>query len=935
MPAIEFGHISTDMRLMESGYGIAALQNLNAFAASFVPVSYEIVSASPFYAVVRQYDAHGAFVTISLSGALYAGQVTSFAAEALGVRETVYGDFTVTPEGAFYGTATRLEARLVQYDSLLAHFTGLNAAVSNDLPEVPPDEVLLAGADTIASGSGNDYLLGYDGNDSLLADLGSDTLDGGSGADTMAGGPGDDVYHADSDGDRIIEAVGGGADLLLAWVSITLPAGVEDLTLIGSLPVDGTGNGLANRLTGNDAANSLFGEGGNDTLDGGQGNDRLEGGGGADQLSGGAGDDTLVGGPPGWEVATIAAGNHASLSADGRFVAFDTYEALTEGDIGLDYDVFVANLADGTIQRVSLLPGGGEPNYGGGGSDPAISGTGRFVAFVGAWTELLGGAYNTWPQVIVKDLEQDTAKVASSSAAGEADYALSSDPAISADGRYVAFVSYSALLTPGDTNGVADVFVKDLQTGAIELVSRDAAPANGRSAYPSISADGRYVGFLSEATNLVVSPPLNYAGYYVKDRATGSMVLACEPSGVNGDPWAPALSGDGRHVAWPDQLTGEVFVKDLDSGIVASAWIDTTGAPGGGVAVSLSHDARYVSFSTRSQMLPELEPDGWLPSDPYGRYDVLVRDMQSGAITVVTEPGERTGVMLDAEVSELSADGSAVAMLVGYPDGLRVASAFEAYAGSDVLAGGAGNDWYWLEAYEEIVEAPGAGMDTVVTTLPDYELGPDVERVGYFGDPDFTATGNALDNAFAGGGGNDSIDGREGWDTVLYWQPRANFALVADPQSLTVMDLTGIAGTDVLAGVERLAFSDRGVIYSIGGAIADLLGLWQAGFDRLPDAVEIGRWLAPFDAGRPAVEVAADIIATYAPGVSNATVVTVLCLNIFERPPEPGELAAYVGVLDRGEMTQAELYLAGARLDATTAQYIDLVGVPLEYDVWS
>jgi Ca2+-binding RTX toxin-like protein len=112
----------------------------------------------------------------------------------------------------------------------------------------------------------------------------------------MIGGPGNDTYIADAL-DRLIEAAGGGIDTVVTAGSYRLPVHFENLRLVGTAPVNGTGNAANNLIVGNGAANVLSGEGGNDRLLGGGGNDRLFGGVGNDTLDGQAGADFMVGGP--------------------------------------------------------------------------------------------------------------------------------------------------------------------------------------------------------------------------------------------------------------------------------------------------------------------------------------------------------------------------------------------------------------------------------------------------------------------------------------------------------------------------------------------------------------------------------------------------------------------------------------------------------------
>ncbi|MEN3363392.1 MAG: hypothetical protein V7606_666 [Burkholderiales bacterium] len=153
------------------------------------------------------------------------------------------------------------------------------------------------GSDVLDGGDGNDILIGGTGNDTLDAGAGNDTLDGGAGDDLMGGGAGNDIYVVDSTLDSIIENAGGGTDTVQSTLAgYTLGAQLENLTLIGSGNINGTGNELVNSITGNDGNNILSGEAGNDILNGGAGQDTLDGGAGNDTMDGGAGDDLMSGG---------------------------------------------------------------------------------------------------------------------------------------------------------------------------------------------------------------------------------------------------------------------------------------------------------------------------------------------------------------------------------------------------------------------------------------------------------------------------------------------------------------------------------------------------------------------------------------------------------------------------------------------------------------
>ncbi len=156
------------------------------------------------------------------------------------------------------------------------------------------------GNDTLSGLPGNDILNGGFGNDQLNGGFGNDRLNGGFGADTMNGGFGNDTYVVDNVGDVVNDPdfgfISGGNDTVESSITYTLGATIENLTLTGAAPIDGTGNAKNNVITGNGANNVLSGLAGNDTLNGGFGADTLAGGFGNDTLAGGFGNDSLTGG---------------------------------------------------------------------------------------------------------------------------------------------------------------------------------------------------------------------------------------------------------------------------------------------------------------------------------------------------------------------------------------------------------------------------------------------------------------------------------------------------------------------------------------------------------------------------------------------------------------------------------------------------------------
>jgi Ca2+-binding RTX toxin-like protein len=148
----------------------------------------------------------------------------------------------------------------------------------------------------IRGNNSNNSLRGLVGNDTLFGNGGNDFLDGGSGIDSMAGGSGNDTYVVDNIADVVTESAGAGTDTILSSVSRTLGSNQENLTLIGTAIISGTGNTLNNVIRGNSGRNSLNGGAGNDSLFGGSGNDTITGGSGNDLIVGGSGSDRLTSG---------------------------------------------------------------------------------------------------------------------------------------------------------------------------------------------------------------------------------------------------------------------------------------------------------------------------------------------------------------------------------------------------------------------------------------------------------------------------------------------------------------------------------------------------------------------------------------------------------------------------------------------------------------
>jgi Tol biopolymer transport system component len=259
-------------------------------------------------------------------------------------------------------------------------------------------------------------------------------------------------------------------------------------------------------------------------------------------------------------------------------------------------------------------------------------------------------------------------QLASHTPAGQPGNAMSLDPALSADGRIVAFWSVASDLLPGDTNGTYDVFVADMQSGALEMISKSAAggPSDGPSIHPSLSADGRYVCFNSGTTNLVSPAASGNFAIFVRDRLSGVTELASVNSAgaqANNTSELATISADGRFVAfasYADNLVlGHPFTGMRDIYLhdrTASTTILVSQGPGGALANSssyesaLSGDGRLVAFRSQAD---NLVPNGTTP----GRQHIYVFDRTTGALTLASAAANGQEADGDSYKPSLSANG--------------------------------------------------------------------------------------------------------------------------------------------------------------------------------------------------------------------------------------------------------------------------------------
>ena len=356
----------------------------------------------------------------------------------------------------------------------------------------------------------------------------------------------------------------------------------------------------------------------------------------------------------------------ASISADGRVVAFASgNDNLVPGDTNGSYDIFVRRLDGSATQRVNLGPQGVQGNLSS--LEPSISGDGNLVVFSSDASTLAPGDTNNRTDVYLANVSAHTVTRITGATGG-------SHPTISADGRFVAFNSDDPNLVPNDTNGHWDIFVKELSTGNFRLasVAANGGATNQSSIFTAISRDGRYVAFVSEASNLVPADTDQNVDLFRRDltnNTTEWISVAAdggpgrEPNGNPGGAFMPAISGNGRQVTFisrssnltatpsPNQGRDQAFVRDVESHRTTYGSANNAGGPASGDGVStnepmaISGDGRYVAFGSNATNLIGGEPvDATM--DIYVRYStqpevrtVSPSTVARGATTTITLSG--------------------------------------------------------------------------------------------------------------------------------------------------------------------------------------------------------------------------------------------------------------------------------------------------------
>lgn len=330
---------------------------------------------------------------------------------------------------------------------------------------------------------------------------------------------------------------------------------------------------------------------------------------------------------------------YPSITPFGHLVAFESNATnLVVDDTNNAYDVFVHNHHTGTTKRVSVNSSDRQGNNSS--TRPSINSDGSFVAFDSLATNLVENDTNRKRDIFLHDRTTGTTQRVSVSSLDRQGNGTSRSPSISYDGYFVAYESNATNLVENDTNRAYDIFVRNLRTGATERVSVNSSDrqANGSSDEASISADGRFVAFSSEATNLVRNDTNGDRDVFVRDLRTGTtrrVSVSSAGSQANGTSRYPSISENGRFVAFDSRARNlvrndtngdyDVFVHDLRTGTTRRVSVNSAGNQGNASSdnASIGFDASVVAFASRARNL--------VANDTNSAYDVFVHKRNTTA----------------------------------------------------------------------------------------------------------------------------------------------------------------------------------------------------------------------------------------------------------------------------------------------------------------
>ena len=629
--------------------------------------------------------------------------------------------------------------------------------------------------ETLLGTNGDDTLYGLAGNDTLFGLEGNDTLDGGTGIDSLSGGLGDDQYYVDDTNDIVVELINQGKDTVLSTVTYTLSANLENLTLLGNLAINGTGNDSANLILGNSANNILVGGGGFDTIEGGSGDDSITGGGttdklygqdGNDTLTGGGGSDELYGGAGNDLLSTVGAGEAIPPTLN-PFVLYDS-KVKTAQDLAR---AILAPVADGQTSNIQLINGSAK-----------YTGADQAAAFFDKleFGQLEGVNFSLGKGIVLTSGDAQIPSSNTSTGFGD-------NNGKEGDEQLTKIVNE---LFPGSKSFDASVLEFKFTVTDANLTQVTFDILFGSDEYPeyvgqfvdiaAVYVDGINYAFFENGKPLsVIQDNLTPGNFYNnKDRA-----LAIEYDGMS----APLkitgnLLGAGEHtirIAIADTkdsiLDSGIFISNLqavadtgETGVRLNNSDILDGGPGADT-MKAGYGNDFYSVDNVGDVIEEDDGKGNDTVNSTINYTLSANLENLNLLETQNGDNNLTGEG-NAKNNRLKGN-SGNNLLVGNAGN----DTLDGGLGTDTLVGGEGDDSYIIRDESDVIIESGLSTNDIVKSTVSFTLSNNLEHLilldnalnGTGNTGNNRVTGNKLNNILTGDAGNDTLDGSEGDDTLI------------------------------------------------------------------------------------------------------------------------------------------------------------------------
>jgi Tol biopolymer transport system component len=357
-----------------------------------------------------------------------------------------------------------------------------------------------------------------------------------------------------------------------------------------------------------------------------------------------------------------------AISADGRWVVFASKaDNLVPGDNNGADDIFLHDWATGRTERLSLSSDGVEGNSAS--TWPDISADGRWVVFSSTASNLVADDTNGTADIFLVDLQDGGIERISVSASGAQSNGASTQPVLSGDGRFIVFASNATNLFSGATSGRQEIFLVDRSNGMLNWVSRPLSGTinNGESMEPAISQGGNWVAFSSSSTNLVPTDSSPMRDIFLWNRGSNVLQRVTETAqgrDANSASYLPKLNADGHYLVFRTYSTnlildengyGDIYLYDRIADTFEIASLTSSGQQaltGSSDEASISADGRYIAFRSSASDL--------VPGDTNGSMDIFIRDRQ-GSTTLASNTTDSAQSNDNSFSPAISPDGMALA----------------------------------------------------------------------------------------------------------------------------------------------------------------------------------------------------------------------------------------------------------------------------------